>query len=217
MTEYLTEQEQIALLKSWLKRYGLTILTGILLAIMISGGWRYWQYRHTKTLLHASAIYDEMLTARAQNNANGALIQAEKLVHHYSSTPYAEMAALLLARDAVLKKNYPEAIHQFDWVMKHGHHRTTRQIARLREARILIMQKNPQAALTLLDKVGDNAFIGLIDEIKGDAYLALNDTVSARKAYAKAMNELPNAEVMRPILQMKFENLASLEKTNQTL
>ena len=205
----LTEQEQIQQLKSWLKNYGPTILLGIIIALLLSTGWRYWQYHKTKVSLHASSIYDEMLTARAQNNSGETLNTAKKLLDHYASTPYASMASLMLARDAVLKKNYPEAIKQLEWVINHADNRALRQIARLREARILITQKNPQLALSLLGKINDKTFMGLIDEVKGDAYLAMNNKLAAQKSYGSALTELPNAEVTRPILQMKYDNLTT--------
>ena len=46
MTEYLTEQEQIELLKTWIKQYSLVIiLTAWSFAIVAITGWRYWQQR----------------------------------------------------------------------------------------------------------------------------------------------------------------------------
>ncbi len=209
MTEYLTEQEQIQLLKNWLKRYGPTIIVGFLLATLITAGWRYWQYYRAKTLLHASAVYDEMLAARAQNNPTQTAAQAEKLLHNYSNTPYAQMAAFMLARDAVLKKNYQQALKQLSWAMDHTSNQAVREIARLRQARILINDKKPKEALDLLNKSNDKTFAGLTDEARGDAYLALTDKAAAQKAYQLALNELPNAEVTRPILQMKLENLTA--------
>src|SRR5579871_4394427 len=116
----MTEQEQIQQLKAWAKQYGPTIIAGILLALAITSGWHYWQnYRH-KVLTHASAVYDEMLTLRAQGNASAAIVQAKKILSHYTSTPYATMAAFILARDAVLKKNYSEAHTQLQWVIAHA-------------------------------------------------------------------------------------------------
>lgn len=205
----MTEQEQIQQLKNWLKQYGPTILGGIALALAISTGWHYWQSYREKILTHASSVYDEMLTLRAQGNTTDALIQANKLFSHYQNTPYAQMAALMIARDAVLKKNYPEAITQLNWVIDHGSDASMRQIARLREARVLIAEKKPQDALDFLNKVEDKNFSGLIAEIRGDAYVAMNDSASARKYYQLALQELPNAEVNRPILQMKYDNLAT--------
>lgn len=209
MTEYLTEQEQVQQLKNWLKQYGLTIIVGIVIALLITSAWHYWQNYRYRVLTHASSVYDEMLTDRAQGNISGYIAQANKLIRNYTSTPYAQMAALMLARDAVLKKNYPEAIKQLNWVIDKSNDKSIREIARLRIARILIAEKKPKDALDTLKKVDDEAFNGLIDETRGDAYLAMNDTTAARKAYEVALQELPNAEVSRPILQMKIDNLAT--------
>jgi len=211
LTEYLTEQEQIQQLKTWLKQYGPTVIAGIILAALFSFGWRLWQHHRNNVIIHASAIYDQMLSARAQNNAGESVIQAKKLLSRYANTPYAEMAALMLAREAVLNKNYDEAISQLNWVVDHAHTKAIRQIARIREARIFIAQQKPAEAIKLLKNVSDKAFSGLIDEVKGDAFLAMNDKASARKSYEQALAELPNAEVIRPILQLKYENLTTRE------
>lgn len=209
MTEYLTEEEQIQQLKNWLKQYGLTILIGIIIALVLSFGWRYWQQYQNKILLHASSVYDEMLTLKAQNNLDGVIVQAKKLQSHYPSTPYAEMAAFMLANDAVLKNNYQEGINQLTWVLNNSKEHSIREIARIRIARILLTENKSQEALDLLKKVDDKNFIGLVEEVKGDAYLLMQDSALARKSYQLALKDLPNAEVTRPILQMKFDNLAT--------
>lgn len=205
----MTEQEQIQQLKTWLKQYGLTILLGIIIAFLITMGWRYWQNYRTKILLHASAVYDEMLTLRAQNNENGAIVQAKKLLSHYPKTPYAHMAAMMVARDEALNKNYAEAINQLKWVIDHSKSPSIKGIAYIRIARILITENEPDVALATLKKLKDKNFIGLADETRGDAYLAQNNLSAAREAYQLALNEIPNAEVTRPLLQMKYDNLAS--------
>lgn len=213
LTDYLTEQEQIQQLKNWVKQYGLTILLGILISLAITASWRYWQHYHNRILTHASAVYDEMIAMRAQNNTKGTLIQARKLLSHYPKTPYAEMAALILARDAVINKNYVEAINQLNWVINHSKTPAMREIARIRIARILIAEKKPGEALILLKTLEDKSFIGMVDEVRGDAHLAKNDKASARKAYQLALEEIPNGEVTRPVLEMKFENLATEKNT----
>lgn len=209
MSDYMTEQEQIQQLKNWVKQYGYTILTGILLALLITGGWQYWQHYREKKLVHASGVYDEMLTLRAQGNSADAIVQAKKLLSHYPHTPYAQFAAMILARDAVLKKNYPEATKQLNWVIDNSKDPSMRQIARLRIARIFITEKKSKEAIDLLATVDDKNFSGLINETKGDAYASINKQLEARKTYALALKELPNAEVTRPILQMKLNNLAT--------
>lgn len=104
LTEYLTEQEQIELLKNWLKQYSFVIIMGIVVALIAAASMHYWQKRQTKRLTHASAVYDEMLSARGQNNTTDTYIQANKLFKHYTNTSYGTMAALMLARHAVSKK-----------------------------------------------------------------------------------------------------------------
>lgn len=209
MTEYLTEQEQIEILKNWIKQYSLVILAGVAIAIAAISGWRYWQQRQLTTLNHASAIFDEMLTKRAQNDAPATVIQAQKLFTHYAQTTYGQFAALMLARDALVNKNYPEAEKNLNWVLDHSHIASIRQIARLRLARAYIAEQKPDAALKVLDKIDDKSFNGLTYEVKGDAYLAMKNISSARAAYGQALTELPNAEVIRPLLQMKYDNLAA--------
>jgi len=213
LTEYLTEQEQIQQLKTWLKQYGPTIVLGIVLALIMTTSWRYWQNYQNKVLMHASSVYDEMLTLRAQNNEDGAIVQAKKILAHYRKTPYADMASLLLARDAVLKNDYPEAIKQLDWVIDHSKNTSMREIARIRVARILLTEQKPDEALKLLKKMNDKNYIGLVDEVRGDAYLIKQDPNAARKAYQLALQELPNAEVTRPILEMKYANLTTATHT----
>jgi len=208
LTEYLTEEEQIKQLKTWIKQYGFTVLLGIVLALSISAGWRYWQNYQNRILQHASIAYDEMLMQRAQNNSPEAIQKAKKIIAQYPKTPYASMAALMLARNAILKKDYDEALKHLNWVVDHSKINSLREIALIRIARIDITMHKPNEALNILNQSNDKNFIGLIDEVRGDAYLAKNDPNAARIAYLKATKEIPNAEVTRPILQMKLDHLA---------
>lgn len=210
MTEYLTEQEQIEILKNWIKQYSLVILAGVLIAIIAISGWRYWQDRQNKILSHASMVYDEMLTARAQNDIKNTAIQADKLSSHYSKTVYGDMAALMSSREAVIEKNYPQAKRHLQWVLDHSKNASLREIARLRFARILLAEQNPLKALQVLKKIEDKHFNGFIHEVEGDAYLAQQNVTKARQSYHQALLELPNAQEIRPLLQMKYDNLAHL-------
>lgn len=206
MTEYLTEQEQVELLKSWIKQYSLFILAGVLIAILAISGWHYWQEREYKISIHASTLFDEMLNLRAQHEA-AAQVPANKLYTHYSKTPYGQMAALMLAREAVVNNDYQTAEKHLRWVIDHSPIASIRQIARLRLARLFIAEKKPENSVTILEKVDDSIFMGAIDEVKGDAYFSMKNSAKARQWYKQALQALPNADVLRPLLQMKYDNL----------
>lgn len=209
MTEFMTEEEQIQQLKTWLKQYGPTIIAGMLLALVIVSGWHYWERYQTNKLVSASMIYDEMLTLKAQNNAGGTVLQAQKLIKQYPNTPYAGLAAMALARDAIANKNLDEAVKQLNWTVNHGSNGSFREIARARIARILLAQQKPDDALKLLDKSNDENFAGMVNEIRGDAFMMKNDMAKAKEAYQLALRELPAEEgSQRPLLQMKLDNLA---------
>jgi predicted negative regulator of RcsB-dependent stress response len=214
LTEYMTDEEQIQLLKNWIKQYSGVILAGVLIAVIAMTGWRYWQQRQANILNHASAVYDEMLTDRAQNDVANTKIQADKLFAHYASTTYGQMAAFMLARSAVLNKNTNAAIKQLNWALDHSNTPAFRQLARIRLARLLIADKKPKEAINTLDTIDDDSFDGLTNEVKGDAYFALHDIAKARAAYGKALKKLPRAESIRPLLQMKYDNLATLNQTS---
>ena len=209
LTEFLTEQEQIQQLKSWVKQYGLTVVFGIFIAVLITSGWQYWQNYRYKILTHASAVYDEMLTMRAQNNAHETVVQAKKLISHYPKTPYAVIAALVLSRNAVDNKNYSEAIKQLNWAKDHSKNNSIQEIARIRIARILIAEKKYDDALTTLETIDDVTYLGMIDEVRGDVYMAKKDNASASKFYELALKEIPDADISRPILQMKLANVTA--------
>lgn len=208
-TDYLTEQEQVELLKNWIRQYSLVILAGVIIAFIAIFGWRTWQQRQYRITSHASSVYDEMLTMRAQNDPDATLIQAKKLFAHYANTTYGSLAALMLARDASNKKNYSEAEQHLNWAIGNSGDSSIRQIARIRLARVLIAEQKYQAAVTTLNKIENKNFSGLINEVKGDALLFIGDKNKARDAYKQALTDLPNAEVIRPLLQMKYDNLVT--------
>lgn len=205
----MTEQEQVELLKNWIKQYSLVILAGVALAMLVITGWRYWQQREFRINSHASAIFDEMLTLRAQNNLQATDVQADKLLTHYPKTVYSQIAALMTARDAVINHNYPVAEENLQWVLDHSKVTAFEEIARLRLARVYIAENRAQDSLRLLEVINDPAFNSLTNEIRGDAYLSLHQANEARAAYGEALKAMPNAEITRPILQMKYNNLAT--------
>lgn len=211
MSDYLTEEEQVELLKSWAKQYGLVILSGIAIAIVLMTGWRYWKERQHRILSQASAQFDVMLTTRAQNDIESTDKEAKQIIKKYPKTIYSEVAALMIARNAVMQKNYGLAKEKLQSVIAQSHSSSLRQIARLRLARVILAENKPEKALEALNKVDNKTFQSLINEVRGDIYLSMNKAKQAREHYKLALNEQSEAESLRPVLQMKYDNLATNE------
>lgn len=209
MTEYLTEQEQIELIKRWIKQYSGVVIGGILLAVAVSTGWNYWRDYQMKKINQASALFDEMAGMREQNNTKELNAKATKLFTEYPKTPYGQLAALMLAREDVVEKDYVSAQNHLNWVIDNSKEKSIKQIARLRLARVLLAMNKPSESIKLLSTVDDSTFAGLIDEVRGDAYVSMKNIAAARTAYKQALVEIPNAEAIRPILQMKYDNLST--------
>ena len=207
MNVYSTEDEQVAQLKRWLKDFGPAVIIGVILAVAIGFGWRYWQSYTLRTHQAAAVIYTNMMGYELDKNDMQAGLMAKELVKDYHRTPYADFASLLLAKFAVKEKNYKLANQHLNWALNNASNNSIQQIARIRLAKIAIQQNQAQQALTLLQTVNDKTMVGLINSVKGDAYLALKQPGKAKAAFQLAVKSLPaNGD---PILQMKLENLPS--------
>jgi len=210
---YASEAEQIESLKKIWREYGVAIVVGVLLALLVSFGWRYYQHRREHNLEHASMRYEQLLTNVVNGNTQAVEIQANRLITRYPHTPYAEFAALQLARQDVYVWNLADAENKLRWVIKHGDNVALREIARIRLARVLLAENQPQQALDLLKQTDDTAYAAAAREVEGDALLALGKPDEARTAYQNALKAFPGFEVIRPLLQMKLDDLAGPAQT----
>lgn len=207
MEGYVSDKEQIQLIKNWWKKHGNTILIVFILVFGISFGWRYWHYYKNKRGIQASMLYEQMLSQDMSKKVGNFKLFAEHLIKDYSHTPYASIAALMLAKQDVANNNLSAAIQDLQWVVKHGNSKSFRQIARIREARVLLADKKIEEALQLLQEVDDEAFLSAIDETKGDIFLAQDNKAKALDAYNQARQMLAPNSVMQPILTMKINQI----------
>ena len=141
---YLTEEEQVERLRAWWKEYGLAIIAGIIIAIVVVITWRYYNAYETRKSQAASLIYTTMVNSVLSQQTQSAQQAANALVTEYASTPYAAYAALWLAKQAVMQKQYQQAITQLNWVLDHSSAKAIEQVARLRLAQINLQLNQPQ-------------------------------------------------------------------------
>lgn len=207
MSTYLSEQEQVQLIKSWLKKYGISIVVGVLLALSISYGYRYWQRYQTQKAEQASWVYEQLLAAQNNQQTVQTTQLATQLIKK-NTNPYATLAALFIARQAVLDNQIVIAEKNLQWAIAHAHDKSLTTIAKLRLARVLLAQKKTPKALQLLNTIKANNFGAEVALLQGDAYLQLNDKIAARNAYQAALQQLPAYIAIRDWVKMKLDNLS---------
>lgn len=203
----MSDKDQIQVIKDWWKKYGATIVFSIIIVLGISFGWRYWHYYKNKQAEQASVLYEQMLSAKATQKTTDFKLFAENLKKDYRTTPYAALASLMLAKEAVSNNKFFDAQQNLQWVVNHSGSDSFKQIARIREARILLAQKQPQQALELLQHMDDKAFIPEISETRGDIYVAQGNNAKALQEYKKALSCVTENSVLRPVLEMKINQM----------
>jgi predicted negative regulator of RcsB-dependent stress response len=207
VNSYKSEEEQVEDIKKWLKTYAPPIIIGILIAILATNGWKYWQTYVSQRAANAAAIYAQMINADAAHATTELTQAATILTDKFARTPYAEQARFMLGKQAALKKAYPEAIKQLKLAMKHTKQASLKQVARIRIARIELEQKQAQKALKTLKTVEDKHFLGQINALRGDAWQQSGNPQKARQAYTQAITALGSDSPLSSSLQMKLDQL----------
>lgn len=186
MPAYETDSEQIELFKKWWGDYGKWIIIAVVVGLLAGLGWRYWQQQQVEQRQQASLLYQQLIVAERNNTPDAALQMAMEITKRYANMEYAGLANLIAAKIAVAQNNNGLAEQKLQWVIEHSRNASIKQIARLRQARILLSQNKMAQAQQLLTIVDDKTFQPAIDEIQGDIYTALGDTAKARQSYQAA-------------------------------
>lgn len=209
MDEYLSDKEQAERLKKWWLENYRSILAGIIIALLVIGGWRYWQHRVQTRSAAASAMYDSMSDALTAGNGPGALQYGNSLMSNYSDTPYAAQAALAIARFDIETSKPDDSIKMLDWVIQHSKDPNLVLLTKLRMARVKLAVGDAQAALDVLDVKDAGGFAALYSDVRGDAYIKLGDTEQARKAYSEALAKWSDQMGDKSLIQMKLNALSA--------
>lgn len=200
------DDEKVEQLKKWWKKYGNLLSTAIVIVLAGLVGWQYWQRHETKISAQASIEYENLL-ASEQTQPTATANLAEELKKNFSSTPYADLAAFMLAKKAIDVQDYATAIRQLQWVVAHARSKNLAELARIRLARIFLAQDHAQAALDILN-TNLQVYPGLGALLKGSAYQALGKLNQARIAYQFAVTHLPSQTTLSSLASMKLNDLA---------
>ena len=211
MTEFRTEEEQIAALKNWWKENGRTLLIGVGLALLIVFGWKAYQNNVTLNKTEASSLYQQLIAEATKNNFDDDGVEtlsylATELKTKFESTEYAIYAAMFLAKDAVQKQNYEAAAEELNWILSNTDDARIQHIVNARLARVLSAEGKDEEALALLNATLPQFEPGYL-ELKGDINKRLGKTDAAIEAYSAAYVLIKDRPQALPLLAVKLSDL----------
>ncbi|MBI2379760.1 MAG: tetratricopeptide repeat protein [Gammaproteobacteria bacterium] len=213
MDVYTTEQEQVEMIKKWLREYGATVVIGAVLGLAGIYGWRYWQALENQKRESASVAYEATVKALADaSKKDEGTKLAETLVAEQGDSGYAGLTRLHLAKVAVEANKLDEAAKHLRAVADKPANAALGHIARLRLARVLHAQNKGEEAISLLAAIKEPGdFRASYEETKGDIYKALGKAAEARAAYQAAKAAKPADFPENRLLDMKLDDMPAAQ------
>lgn len=203
MELYNTEEEQVQAIKKWWKDNAVSLIVGVVIAVSIIGGYRYWtDYKQTNAQ-QASVLYSKTLSA----NAEYKVLNTETLKSDFSATPYAALASLMLAKEYINNNDVDKAVSEFDWVIKNANDDAVMHIAQQRLARVYLSQNKTAEAEALVKGVKAEGFAAAYHEINGDINLSKKLIVQAKENYRLALSAMTQSDQRYAIVKMKLDDL----------
>jgi predicted negative regulator of RcsB-dependent stress response len=194
----LEDQEQLDELKHFWKRWG-DLITWLLIVVL--GGyaaWMGWQSYQGKQAAQSAALYDTV--ERAALSGDLALLDrsVNDIEEKFSSTTYAQQAALLAARVYNDKDRKADAKKQLIWVIDQASDEGYQTLARLRLAALLVEDKAYDEARKHLTAKTPEAFAPLMADRLGDLAMLQAQPAEAVQHYKNAWKGFePNADYRR--------------------
>lgn len=208
MTNYETEDQQLEAVKQWWRDNGKAVIVGAVLGFGAIIGGRMWFNYADNQRIAASAEYSQLQTDMNAEQQDAVVTRGEFIMKNFSSTPYAAMAAMMVAKVKVDAGELAAASSKLQWVIDHADQPDLLHAARLRLARVLAADGQAQQALTLLDNISMESYSAAYHEVRGDIYVLLNRPEEARTAYHSALDAMAGSDDSR-LLQMKLDDLGA--------
>ncbi len=202
----LDEQQQLEIIKAWLRRHGNKLAAALLVAAIAGGAFAGYQRYEHKQDEKASMLYAELTKMKDEKDVKKIRLAASNIMENFGKTPYAARAALYAAARDFDSGEMDDARIQLQWVLDHSQEPELKDVARLRLARVLFDQKKYGDAVAALDEKHGDSFDGLYSDLKGDIFLAEGKKDQARSAYLLALVKIDKASPYRDLVSIKLDS-----------
>jgi predicted negative regulator of RcsB-dependent stress response len=205
----LEEQEQIDALKHFWREYGRLVITAAVAFIVGVGGTQGWKHYKRTQAEQASLQFVKLEEALAKGDVNEIRNVGGEIIDKFTSTSYAPMAALVVAKTEREAGDLDAAVQRLQWALDKADTEEVRLLAGLRLAAIRLDQEQYDAALKLLDVKTTPAFVGLYADLRGDVMVAQGNIAEARAQYRSALENSSQTGGWRDLVQLKLDALGA--------
>ena len=211
---HVAEDDDTQKLRAWWKKNGMGMVAGVAIGVAGVGGFKGWQVYTENRALSASDMFQEMLAYDESGAVEQAQDRAQMLAKDYQSTPYVDMAYLMIAKLAIKNNELSNAMEALTHVMTKSNDPAMRQLARLRLARVTLLAGDLVRAQELVTTDDVGGFESEYPEVLGDILVAQHKYSDAAEAYDRALQALAPASSSRALLTSK-RNYAGSIGSNQ--
>lgn len=206
---YETEEQQVDAIKNWWKQNGNSLIIGAVVGLAGLWGWRFYNDSIVTNQEQQSQAYSQMLLQFEAQGADKNFTAISTFVEQNIDNNYGVLAAMLLAKEAVVEKDYALAKTQLLLLQKENKYAPLNPVINLRLARVQVELGEFDQALATLALISEKSFQAKAWQVKGTLFLKQNDLANARNAFQEAINA--SAGRVDPILQLQFDDLATAD------
>lgn len=206
MSDYLTDEEQIARLKTWWEQYGRAVIAALVLGITGVVGWRWYDDTRQTDIAAASDLYADYLDTEGEAQEQFARNIAEQI----PDSAYNSLVLIRSARDSVDVEDFEMAEAHLRSALATADGDVLNDLISFRLAKVLQQGDKADEALATLAQVRGEGFRPIVAELKGDIHLARGERALAHEAYTSALEaiaDLPR-NTQRPLLELKVLDTA---------
>ena len=209
MSDFLTDEEQAERLKQWWEQNGTSLVVGVLLAVAVVVGWRWYQGYAQDRADEASDVFAAYVAAR--NDAAPTEDLLARIDTEYEGSGYHVFTLLYRAEDEIEAQDWEEALALLERAVQLADVDTLKDIARYRVAKVLYQLDrldDCEAELAAIRSSGLEAHVAVLS---GDVFVARGDPERARTAYQvgidAARRDPANPVVGVELMELKLASL----------
>jgi predicted negative regulator of RcsB-dependent stress response len=186
---YRTEEEQIEAIKNWWNDNGKGIVAAVVVGVVASVGWQWWQGSQVDKSERASLVYNELIELSANSELSPAQqVRVDELAatlkEDFGGTGYAKLADLVIAAELVERGEAERAYATLEALENDvASDPSLYGLVKLRRARLQATVNDAQSALATLETLVQGEYAAL-------ARMAMSDIELNEGNYESALTQL---------------------------